>query len=279
MYDPDGDIGPEKSCLNMKFTEEARFSFGCAVIELDGGAKVGRRCTPFVYSGQWILTIEEMDRHINAEVRRVQALPGVSSPWVTGHRSTNDGIFENDCASRLKGIGKKLLDELAKVGITTVQDIANIPSEEIPGIVAQLHGISLRSMQKFKHTAQTANHGSYVPRLVDHKKTDNPYESLFGTTWRDQIVKSTGMKSSVCITTMVEHIIQASPRVMAKTKHADDWVFMHDALSQMTCTSTIAWMKEMGYYRRWVLPELGLNWKTRYAGRPVGNSPEPGIAR
>ncbi|ETV79645.1 hypothetical protein H257_06902 [Aphanomyces astaci] len=54
MCDPDGTIGPEKSYLNTKFNQQARFSFGCAIVELHNGATMGCRCTPFVYSDQWI---------------------------------------------------------------------------------------------------------------------------------------------------------------------------------------------------------------------------------
>ncbi|ETV65465.1 hypothetical protein H257_17802 [Aphanomyces astaci] len=61
---------------------------------------------------------------------------------------------------------------------------------------------------------------------------------------------------------------------MHGTLHEHDWVFWHDALSQMTCRSTLEWMKSKDYLRRWVLPEQNLNAGTAFSGRPVGNSPE-----
>jgi hypothetical protein len=46
----------------------------------------------------------------------------------------------------------------------------------------------------------------------------------------------------------------------------------------MTAKETILWMKAKGYYKRWILPELGLHSDdpelTSYLHRPVGNSPE-----
>jgi hypothetical protein len=42
------------------------------------------------------------------------------------------------------------------------------------------------------------------------------------------------------------------------TQHMD-WFFYHDALSQMTCSETGKWMKEQGYYKRWLLPQSGVN--------------------
>ena len=42
----------------------------------------------------------------------------------------------------------------------------------------------------------------------------------------------------------------------------------------MTSKSTVKWMKDKGYYERWIVPEAGLNSGTVYAHRPPGNSPE-----
>ena len=73
----------------------------------------------------------------------------------------------------------------------------------------------------------------------------------------------------VCITDMVQHIHDKSAELFAgKT---DDWMFYHDALSLMTAKDTIAWMKEKGIYKRWILPVLGLNAaRKRYANAPPG---------
>ena len=61
---------------------------------------------------------------------------------------------------------------------------------------------------------------------------------------------------------------------MEGTLYEDNWMFYHDALTQLKCKRTKAWMETKGYLKRWVLPVNGLNDGTVYAGRPVGNSPE-----
>jgi hypothetical protein len=67
---------------------------------------------------------------------------------------------------------------------------------------------------------------------------------------------------------------------MRGTKHADDWLIDHDALSQLTHGVTLDWLKSkvgpngVSYYDRWLLPKLGLNEGTNFDGRPVGNHPE-----
>ncbi len=38
----------------------------------------------------------------------------------------------------------------------------------------------------------------------------------------------------------------------------------------MTATKTIEWMREENMLKHWLLPELDLNKKTCYEGRPVG---------
>ena len=58
------------------------------------------------------------------------------------------------------------------------------------------------------------------------------------------------------------------------TDHEDDWYFYHDALTTMTSATTIAWMKEMGYYEKWLLPKLEILKGTIYHSSIPGDSPE-----
>ena len=39
-------------------------------------------------------------------------------------------------------------------------------------------------------------------------------------------------------------------------------------------TTTVEWMKREGYYKRWLITQLGCNEGTVYKNRHVGNSPE-----
>ena len=82
------------------------------------------------------------------------------------------------------------------------------------------------------------------------------------------------MKQYVCVRDLVEHIHDRSKEAFAGTTHENTWYFYHDALKLMTAKLTVKWMKEKGYYKRWLVPQLGLNGGTVYAWRPVGNRPE-----
>ena len=58
-------------------------------------------------------------------------------------------------------------------------------------------------------------------------------------------------------------------------------MFYHDALSLMTAKRTKEWMRQKGYYEKWLLPTESLYENTnspdllkRYRDNPIGNSPE-----
>mmetsp|Transcript_5262 Transcript_5262/g.12644 ORF Transcript_5262/g.12644 Transcript_5262/m.12644 type:complete len:259 (+) Transcript_5262:592-1368(+) len=93
----------------------------------------------------------------------------------------------------------------------------------------------------------------------------------------------------VCITELVDHIMEASTKVMAGTEHAEEWVFYHDALVQLTDKDTISWMADprRDFLRRWLVPRGGLNdivkGETKngelkncfhFSKKPLGDSPE-----
>ena len=54
----------------------------------------------------------------------------------------------------------------------------------------------------------------------------------------------------------------------------DDLFILLDDLVLMSAKETIKWMKENNYFHHWLLPMNGLQDRTPYAGRPVGNSPK-----
>jgi len=153
-----------------------------------------------------------------------------------------------------------------------------------PCKLARLHNLvktlSATSMAAAVYAASRALPGVYHAQVTDHRLADNPYESKYGPfEWEAKIADAPLLKNSVCVKDLITHIMVASQEVFIGSKFADPtsenhWMFYHDALSTMTCAKTIVWMHEKDYYRFWLLPKGGLNDGTRYACRPVGNSPE-----
>ena len=62
--------------------------------------------------------------------------------------------------------------------------------------------------------------------------------------------------------------------LMKRSVHEDYFFIVHDALVLMTVKETIEWMKEKNCFHCWLLPMNGLQDRTPYSGRPVGNSPK-----
>ena len=261
--DPEGEYAERKSQLKAKYLEENRFSLGCAKVER-GGEEIGLRAKVFDYSGQWILTIKDWTAKVWAEVARVKALPGSGAPWVVGKREPGE-LWMEDSVIFVKGVGPAKQANLELSGITTV---------------AQLLATTCPSLAALRAHAASALPGSFpVDRVVDHKEADNPYESLYGTRWQEVIAATSFLSGYVCITVMITHIIVESAALFVGTPHEHDWVFYHDALSQLTAHETIEWMKTqmfdgVSYYDRWIKPMDGLSSGTVYGGRPPGNGPE-----
>jgi hypothetical protein len=140
--------------------------------------------------------------------------------------------------------------------------------------------LPINKLNIIKNTVNTNVINSLAPAEVDYRLCADPYLAKYGPDRRiDEIKKSVTLSANVCITEMVKHIYDESELLFRGTPNENDWWFWHDALSLMTAKETVLWMKENGYYSRWLLPELDLyqdypEVKRRYDGRPIGDTPE-----
>ena len=262
---PDGEYAERQYQLKAKYLEESRLCLGCGMVIIDG-VETGLRAQPFDYSGQWIITIKEKRAKVLGEIARVKELPGMGAPWVTGQRGDGE-LFLLDSVIHVKSVGPVKLNTLERSGIFTV---AHLLASTAP------HLAVLRASA----AAANPQPGAFpADRVVDHKKAANPYESRYGAGWEEVILSTSFLAGFVCITKMITHIVVESAKLFLSTPHAHDWRWYHDALSQLTASDTVEWMKlemfdGMSYYERWIKPMEGLNAGTEYEGRPVGNSPE-----
>ena len=198
-------------------------------------------------------------------------MTGNCLPWVR-HVHKHDEIYNDDTliylekkdsTKSMKGIGNVTLKQLSEHGVSIVKDVLTYDAGNMTS--------ALRKIRTYIGHFKVLDSR---PPPTDHRKDDNPYESLYGRTWRDEVINSTAMKPFVCITELVTHIYKESEHIMKGTVHEDSWYFYHDALSLMTSSKRKIWMREKGYLDKWILPEENLNKGTRYAYSPVGNSPE-----
>ena len=273
--DAEGEFSSEEvSILNCKYEKEGRFGLGCAVVApLDTDELVGRVCPAFDYSGKTILSLDDFDKQMRQEFSRVRQLSDKTRTWITTTRDPQD-IFSNDSLSVLDKVGKKTEEKLLAAGVSNVGELKKMKQEELKNI----KGISEKNLTFIWTQCQLAK-DECAPPTTDHRKAANPYESKYGPNWMHHLKSSPSFSNYVCITDYINFIITESARIMKGTKHEDDWVFYHDALSLMTAKKTKDWMRNKGIYNKWLLPTTNLydnspDLLKRYKDNPIGNSPE-----
>jgi predicted flap endonuclease-1-like 5' DNA nuclease len=269
--DPNGVVtAPEVKKMVPKFQQRCDLIVGVAVVALPDAPDtlVARRLKPVDYTGKWVYTERMMDQKRTA-VWAAAKTHGSTSQFVTGRRpKPGKGVelFDNDDVARIPGVGAKVKAKLTDAGITTVGQLKAHGDET-------LVGAGVRS------AAAAAEPGTYVSVEIDHRKADNPYESLYGADWRARIDESTGMRANVSIRTLWTSVMESTVECFRGTTHEKTFRIYHDALSQLTADETKTWLKTQFHEGRswfdiWITPLHGLNDGTCYAGRPVGNSPE-----
>lgn len=239
------------------------------------GKPEGRRLQPWVYTGKILCSVNDWEKKIEAEKRRVRSLKN-GGEWVHVPVGTRDKLYLDDPVTMLKGCGNVSAMHLHARGIRTIENLFDMTPEDEKELQK-----SLRGKDTIHQFIEDANRCELIvrPRKIDHRKHENPYLSRYGEEkWEEQIKKCTAMSKFVCVTDMIDHIVSETRRVFKGTTHEKTCMFYHDALSQMTATSCREWMKKKGYDKMWITPELGLFEEdpslNPYRGRPVGNCPE-----
>jgi hypothetical protein len=220
------------------------------------------------------------------EIARMKRIIGDGVPSVTRKQTVEDGLYNRDKISLLSGVGPAVLKLLMGVGgLVVVLDVARLTNNKI-SVLAKTNGLTMDCLQEWRAEAKTARRGKYKERVKDHRKMENPYESLYGDGWEIVLSRTTYMKKFLSVRDMVRHMAVESDLLMVGTQHEGKALFKHDALVLMTASKMREWTKtEMvdgrSLFSRWLLPEAGLNDSitvngnatTSYRGRPPGNLP------
>ena len=190
-------------------------------------------------------------------------------------------FWDGDEIEKLPGLGSKIAASLHSQDITTIADLKLLSIINIEDIAISRKdtNLTITKLTKLKETSEKSQSGACSHVVVDYTKMENPYEARFGENWIDKIKKVQLLPPYVCVTCLVEHLVNATKKVMCGTLYEGKEFFSHDALSLMTAHDTVEWMKEKDYYRYWLLLMLGCNdivgeQKNFYAKPPVANSPE-----
>lgn len=269
-----GQLNPKKFWLNHKYGQEIRIMLGCVMKKDSKGNDVGVRLPVFDYTGCWVHSIGTYeDVHIPAQIHRVKT--GGANGWTEGRRKLTDPLFKGDTILRMPGIKKKTAEKLEQAGVMLVNDFCkSITDVNLKNKILAIRGVGKKGLQKWQTLAMSAHEGEYVSKFVDHRRAENPYKSKYGDDWRRHVANDLRTHNAVCVTELIEHMVNESAKFYKNTKYEDTWYFYHDALSQLSDKKTKAWMREKGYMKRWLLPVNGCCAGTLFFGRPVGNTPE-----
>eukprot|EP00536_Pseudo-nitzschia_multiseries_P016558 jgi/Psemu1/46626/gm1.46626_g len=157
------------------------------------------------------------------------------------------------CIPKLK---LKTFEKLQQHNLRLVCDLKALSgnTSEIRSIAASVSGISFECLSAFVRAAEACLEGSPPPQC-----------------------DKDCMTGKMCVTEMIEFMFDQTKAIMGE----NGFVY-HDALVLMTSADSVSYMKEKGYYKSWILPELDLMEECggvggalkAYRNRPVGNRPE-----
>jgi len=274
--DKNGTLKKKQTKYQPKYGKQGRYCLGCAVVKNESGEREGVVAPLYDYSGKKLITLADWKELVEKEIRRVK---GLRSPgeWIVRRRRKGE-YWRSDDVGEVKGVGSTSKTVLFENAILSVGDLIDLDEAAMAVVCSSASGQVARKIRSAQIEAQnTVKEGDTPPDDIDYRRAENPYLARYGAEeWEAKISKAAALSGYALVTDMIRHIHDETKKMMAGTKHEDDWFFYHDALSLMTCAGTVEWMKEQedNLYERWLTPmhfgkEFG-----RFANRPPGNSPE-----
>jgi hypothetical protein len=295
--------------VQAKYEDESRLAAGVCITVEDGEEK-GTRLPAWDYTGRTIMTIPCFQEKREAEMARVRGLKDGRGWKATEGGAAAGGVFLTDPVADLASVSSEngAAEALAEAGISDIQDLIEMDleaDEDADDSISRLAYCALRAPDddeaggdspgemELKEFQKEASRRCLMSREVDYRTGDNPYKEKHGEgtadvqtgfteyadgarrEWEQIIDRVTAMKRYVCITEMIEHMMEVTEAAYAGTDRPDEWYVYHDALSLMTADETRKWMEKKDYLKRWIVPLHGLNDDISSFGlRPPGNSPE-----
>ena len=130
------------------------------MVLLPDGTEEGRRAFAFEYTTKVVVTHKDKLARRMVEIARVRKLTGDGAPWVTGRRTVEDGVFEEDPVTALKGIGDEKAKDLNGQGIFKVAHVATFEDNDIQ-TMAEIDGLSVGLLRQIHAEAKTVAPGKF----------------------------------------------------------------------------------------------------------------------
>jgi hypothetical protein len=147
-------------------------------------------------------------------------------PWIetTPREVKVTGFFISDNIIIVPKVGPKLQAAFQLVGVVILGDLESWIIKDIARLHECGHAMSEDRLASILKIAHNCKDGAYVPSVQDHRKHTSPYESRFGSSWETEIAKSALLKTSVCITALIRHIVIESEKLFAGTYNGRDFL-------------------------------------------------------
>ena len=170
------------------------------------------------------------------------------SQWIL--KTNTAKVWLCKSVGKLKGLGQLAILKMNELRIHTIADL-------------QLHvrhrgKVPIRGFDQIYAMALQTLLRNPPPSFKDHRKSKNPYHSIYGEGWVEKLKSSTAMSKFVCITDLIRFMMNEAEKLMKGSVHEDNFYIFHDDLVLMTEEETINWMKQKGYLHCWLLPLNGL---------------------
>ena len=143
----------------FKYSKDACFCLGVAkvcIVDADGNETYeGRRCETFSYTGKTLLSIQDYNKKIQDEIRRVKNLKGKLPPWYLDNRPKNE-FWEDDTINMLPGVGNKIASSLKAIDINYIRDLKLISEIDLQDVGTMTNDPNL-TQQRLRALVNTAN--------------------------------------------------------------------------------------------------------------------------
>mmetsp|Transcript_5851 Transcript_5851/g.15257 ORF Transcript_5851/g.15257 Transcript_5851/m.15257 type:complete len:376 (-) Transcript_5851:191-1318(-) len=245
-----------------KHEQEARFLFGVFLRRDEQGNHVGDRFTPFEYTSKNVLGVAAFEKAVKAEVSRVNNLAG-DGQW----GKAKHGPFAQLPGGRyqlrriVKGLDEEAVSMVGTTRITLDRDYAAGESFE-----GTYNGLGFL----IPFTAAWSK-GQQLDVTVPPPPID--YLLTRGLGWRQEVtaILKKGSPGHICVTELMDHVINEGNLKFADTPFKDDWLIYHDHLSQWWEKGAQQHLASRGFLHRQVRCLGETNKGTRYEGNLVGN--------
>ena len=184
-----------------------------------------------------IISLKDSRKVRNQEFKRIRKLDVtcVNSPWITCTRPDDGSFWEEDASIKQSGLEQTQIRKIR--GIPSIIKIKHLNQNSL----THLQGI--RGINKCLSYSHLAMKGTYLYVDINHRLSDNPCNSLYGTEWENELKASTTLRPYFAISDIILFMCQQLSAMMRGTIHKDLWYFYHDALSYITTSETMEWMR------------------------------------